>query len=288
MSKHALVLASHGGGDESEHNAWLRTWAERLHRGGPFEQVGVAFNLGSPHYSEALDQLDATEIAVVPVLTSDGHFCRQVLPAELARNKTYAAKRVRITSPLGTHPGIARIMRQHAAEAIARFRLDTRRTALLVVGHGTRRDAASQMSTNHLAALLGEPRLARRVAACFLEADPMLEAVAAEHPDDHLVILPFFIGGAVHTKRDLPERLGLRIDGDLQPPTAVRDDRRAIVFTPALGHEPALTDILRELALSAGAPTRVEDVAHLSLLASAERKLGGGAFRPRPSERRPA
>lgn len=282
MSRSALVLAAHGGGDDSAQNVWLRTWAQRLRRGGLYDEVAVAFNLGAPHYSEVIDELDAEMIVVVPVLTSDGHFYQKVLPEALRQNRRYDACDVRITPPLGTHPTIARLFCQHAAGALARYRLDPAQTTLLVVGHGSRRDTRSQTATAHLANLLAERRLCRYVDAAYLEADPTIQEVAAQHRDRNLVVLPFFIGGAVHTQRDLPAALGVTLDPDVDPPTAVHSDGRAIVFAAALGHEPAIADIIRDLAGIVGirpeGPT-YSDPAELHLLDRVDRMLRSVGFR---------
>jgi sirohydrochlorin ferrochelatase len=247
MSRTALILAAHGSHDGSAANALMQDIAARLQPRVPQDTVVAAFNLGTPHYREIIDRLDATDITIVPVMTSDGYFRRVVLPREFAANTRAADVTVRITRAAGTQPAAAEIMAGLAAGAARQYRLRPHQFSVAVIGHGTRRHAQSRLAAH---AVRDQVRAIVACAACeafFLDEPPEVQDIPTHLPHDNILVVPFLLGGGFHALRDIPERLGVNIDSDDRP-TDARNDNQRFIFTAALGDDPALLDILADLA----------------------------------------
>jgi uroporphyrin-III C-methyltransferase len=231
----ALVLAAHGSRQEPEANAAVRRLAESLRSRRLFDEVAVAFHQGEPGFDAVLDELSADEITVVPLLTSEGYYCDEVLPAALARNRRFGEVRLRQTPPVGTHAGIAPLVARRVTEVLRESVAPREGFSLLLVGHGTSRHAGSRTSTLRLAETLRRRRVAGEVLVGFLDDEPSVEAAVAQAVHPRLVVIPFLIGGGTHTLEDLPELLG----GARQPSVAI--DR-------AVGTYPGLEEIVVDLA----------------------------------------
>lgn len=83
------------------------------------------------------------------------------------------------------------------------------RTAVLVLGHGSRRGRANQ-EFEELVALLRERRPGLDVAQAYIElARPLLGAALAQLAEraDRVIVLPLFLFAAGHVKDDLPRAL---------------------------------------------------------------------------------
>jgi uroporphyrin-III C-methyltransferase len=234
VSRRALVLAAHGGGSA---NAYLRRLAQRVRARRVFDEVAVAFHLGEPGFDTVLDELEADAATVVPVMTSAGHFSRTVLPAALRRNRRAGAIPVTITPPLGTHAGVAALVARRAAELLRAHRLAREETAVLLVGHGTRRHPASRRSTFALADALRARGAAAEVASGFLDDDPGVAEAYASLSRPAVLVIPFLIGGGEHT-------LELAPGAGLVP--ASHAGRTLVVDRP-VGAAPEVVDLILDL-----------------------------------------
>jgi uroporphyrin-III C-methyltransferase len=245
VSDGALVLAAHGSRRDPAANALVRRLAQAVRERRLFDEVAVAFHQGEPGFDTVLDELESEAVTVVPVMTSAGHYADVVLPEALARNPRYAGVRLRLTPPVGSHPGIAPLVARRVSELLREHGLPRPATTLLLAGHGTRRHAASRETTLQLAETLRRRRVAGTVIAGFIDDDPGLpEALAAAAPGPVLV-LPFLIGGGTHAAEDIPRAIGLE-PGEI--PLAGRVDRRLILVDHAVGTLPGLVDVIVDLA----------------------------------------
>ncbi len=251
MTQTALILAAHGAGETSDANALVRGLADSLHARGRFAEVAAAFNLGAPRFAEALEEVRAERVVVVPVMTSEGYFSESVLPRELARSAGGAARQVRITPPVGTHRRIADILADLAGRMMQEFELDAADTTLIVVGHGTERHRRSREATERLCETLRARGLCAAVQPAFLDEAPRVEAAPTRAVTTNLIVIPFLIGGGYHATHDIPERLGLTPADDGSLPVAGRAADRFMVCTEALGRQAALVEIIEQMAFSA-------------------------------------
>jgi uroporphyrin-III C-methyltransferase len=244
VSGRALVLAAHGSRRDPAANALVRRLAESLRRRRLFDEVAAAFHQGEPGFGAVLDELAADEVTVVPFLTSAGHYTEVVLPEALARNRRYGAVRLRQTPAVGTHPGVGPLVARRVGDVLRAHQLERERTAVVLVGHGTRRHPESRAATRRLADTLRRRRVAAELAAAFLDDDPPLDETVAVLRQPAVVIVPFLIGGA-HALEDLPRGLGLP-GGE-----SGRDGRvggRRLLIDDPVGSYPGLEEIVVDLA----------------------------------------
>ena len=240
-----LVLAAHGSRRDPAANALVRRLAQVLRERRLFEEVSVAFHQGEPGFEGVLDELAAEAVTVVPVMTSAGHYADVVLPRALARNRRHSAVRLRITPPVGTHPGIAPLVARRVSELLREHGLDRAGTAVLLAGHGTRRHPASRETTLRLAETLQRRGVAARVVPGFLDDAPALPAALADLGSADVVVLPFLIGGGGHAAEDVPRAFGLEPG---RAPLARRMDGRTVVVDHAIGTLPGIVDLVVDLA----------------------------------------
>jgi uroporphyrin-III C-methyltransferase len=241
----ALVLAAHGSRRDPAANALVRRLAQAVRERRLFAEVAVAFHQGEPGFDAVLDELEAEAVTVVPVMTSAGHYADKVLPEALARNRRHSSVRLRITPPVGSHPGIAPLVARRVSELLRDYTLSRAETAVLLAGHGTLRHPASRETTLQLAETLRRRGVASEAVAAFLDDEPALANALAEIRSDAVVVIPFLIGGGSHAAEDVPRAIGLE-PGEL--PLVGRQGRARIVVDQAVGMLPGIVDIIVDLA----------------------------------------
>ena len=243
-----MVLAAHGSRRESQANTIVEDHARRLKAEYGFQQVAVAFRQGSPSFAEVIDSIATDDVTIVPFFSSDGHYSRTVLPRELSLNRRYSQVRLRFTEPVGTHPQMGILVSKRVREILRRFYLKPEQTAVIVVGHGTRRHAMSSTSTLELVKSLKKSRVCSRIHPAFLDEPPQLEEVFQNLWQAEVLVMPFFIGGSYHVLQDIPRRLGLAELVGAQFPAQRVVGKRRVVFDRAIGADPGITSILAHLA----------------------------------------
>lgn len=256
MVRSALIPAAHGSRHDPAASAMVRAHAARLAARGGFDEVVGAFHQNTPHFSTVLDEVDANDFTVMPVMTSDGYFTTSFLPRELARNRKYGQVRVRRTKPVGTHPAITQLVKERMDSLISRLGLPSASTAVLIVGHGTPRNPQSRRATNHLARSLREAVSMPGVYTAFLDEEPKLETAIEGIPEPSVIVIPFLIGGSFHAGHDIRTRLGLKANGDPSAPIVGLRDSRKIICDVAVGTLPGIADIIAEIARRYAQPGR--------------------------------
>ena len=257
----AVLLAAHGSRRQVQAGSMVQEHARRLQAEYGFQEVAVAFRQGEPSFSEVMDSIASREVTVVPFFSSDGYFSRTVLPRELALNRRYSRLRVQFTDPVGTHPRIPTLVKRRTREIFRRYHLEPEGTALLIVGHGTRRHAASRSSTLKLVNHLEGAAVCANIQPAFLDEPPLLEAAFHDLTQAAIVVVPFFMGESYHVLEDIPRRLGWEESvSEGFPAESVRDGRRVIVDR-AVGLDPELTTVVAELVgcLPAGGGVRMSE-----------------------------
>lgn len=232
--------------EEPAVNEFIERLREPLLAAG-LEEAGVAFHRGSPPFSAALDELQARDVVVVPVMMSRGYYSDVVLPRELAKNRRFGEVRLRYTLPLGLHDGMAALIGRRLAQLERRFSLD--KPAVAIVGHGTARHPESRTSTVDVAREIDALESIGPAKAFFLDDEPRVEELAGFAVDRDVILLPFLISAGLHAIRDLSRRaLGAELRGD-RPQVAEAGGRRILIDRP-VGNDPAIAELLIDLARS--------------------------------------
>ena len=246
--KGTVILAAHGSRREPVANAIVQEHARRLQEEFGWTTVKTTFRQGTPTYGEVLDSLSVDEVTVVPFFAADGYYARTVLPRELSLNQRYPQMRVRFTEAVGNHPRIPPLVDQRVRQLMQQFHLSPEQTALIVVGHGTRRHALSSASTRALVEELRKFGVCSEVHPAFLDEPPQLEEVFRALSRPQAVIFPFFMGSSYHVLKDLPRRLGMENLVDTPFPAQASRAGRQVVFDRAIGSDEGMTSIIAELA----------------------------------------
>jgi sirohydrochlorin ferrochelatase len=249
-------VAAHGSAEPAV-NESIVSLARRVGRRLRFDEAIAAFHQGEPRFSSALDALRSDEVVVVPLLQSEGYYCHHVLPAELARNRRFAALRLRQTRAVGVHPGLGELLARRVHELALAHGLAS--PAIALVGHGTPRHHGSRLAAEASSRDL-ERGTGFETRAFFLDEEPAIEAIAELAPGGDVVVLPLLIGSGRHATLDLSNRLGLETPVPAANPrdaatgalAGVAGGRRVIVDRP-FGLDPAIEEIVVDLAGDAAA-----------------------------------
>lgn len=232
----ALLLWGHGadGGP-----GVLRRHAERLAASGRFAEVGACCLRGRPGLAEALARLATPRVCLLPMLLADGYLARTALAAELRRLGP-AGERLRLAPVLGSHPGLAALLRQRGEAVVKQRGWRTAACTLLLVGHGTSREPASGGT------LMAQAERIRRqggfagVATAFLEDRPDVAAALRDVPCGNVAAVGFFMESGPHGERDVHRALART-----GPPVA---------YAGVIGAAPELAALALELAALAEPP----------------------------------
>jgi sirohydrochlorin cobaltochelatase len=231
-----VILAAHGAGAESAANANVRALARRLQEVVVGTRVTAAFRQGEPTHRVALDHADRPTCVIVPLLTSDGYYAR-----ELRRDVERWSKATRpiVLPPIGVHPALPEALSRRVAAAARAVGGGPERTHVVVVGHGTARQSESRNATRSVAADIGA-RTCLTSHAAFLDDDPVVETVVARIPANAaIVVVPFLLGGGSHAETDTPSRV-------LTAAAAARLNRERIVVLGPLGELPELYEAIEQ------------------------------------------
>ncbi len=254
MTKTGLILAAHGSTTEPIVNRQVETLVGQIAERGLFGAVRCAFHRGIPPFSEAVDQIDADEIVVVPLMASDGYYATAVLPAALASAERFGDVAIRQTHAVGAHPRIPEIVSTRCRAVMAQFNCEPQATTVLLVGHGTPRHRDSRETTRRCVEYLTSRGVAAEVLPAFIEDQPSIEAAMTHAAHPNVVVIPFMIGFGRHVTKDIARRIGLAAVEESQLPTVSQlsvsalSGRRVVLDKP-VGVDPEIEALIIDLAL---------------------------------------
>jgi sirohydrochlorin cobaltochelatase len=234
-----LLLAGHGSHLNADSSEPFHRLAAALRATGQFEAVTVALWKEEPSLARALDAVTDPEVVVVPIFISTGYFTRTVVPREMRLDGPLTIRdgqRIRYTPPVGTHPRLATVIIERALEAGA-----TAEDALVVLGHGTRRDSQSEKNVLAMADLVAARGLFAECGAVFIDQEPGMLTMLERFQARRLFVVPLFIAEGWHVGETIPADLALA-----GPET--RRGGRIVHYTPPVGTHPSLADVVLELA----------------------------------------
>ncbi len=242
------MVAAHGSDCDDGVNASVFALADRISSTGAFDEVVASFHRGVPHYSTVFDELESSRVTVVPFMTSDGYYCDEVLPRELARNDCFGKISLRVTPPVGLHPDIARIAQDRAIALATASSIALEESSLLVIGHGTRRNDTSRDATVGLAATLSGRLGVIESIPCFLEDTPTIAEACLSSRGRSVVAIVFLLTDGKHARRDVTG--GLSLGGSVDDCPAYRGycDGKFVVCDAPIGTDPAMTELVVDLA----------------------------------------
>lgn len=237
-----IILAGHGSAKNPNTRKPICACIQALRKDGVYDQLHCALWQEEPHFSIALDRMTCDDITVVPFFISDGYYTREVIPREMGLSGSVTAlpdgRTVRYTEAIGQHPRFAELILRRAREAGA-----TGEEALVVLGHGTARNPDSEKNVYAQAERARAAAMFPEVVTCFLDQEPNMVDLWSMTEREAVVMVPLFIANGWHVAETIPEELA-------EAGVSTRADRR-FLYSQAVGTDPGLVEVVRELAAEA-------------------------------------
>jgi sirohydrochlorin cobaltochelatase len=239
-----LLLVGHGSHFNAMSSAPVHEHARRLRECGGYAEVRVAFWKEEPALCRGLDAFDAERIVVVPVFMSSGYFVEEVIPREMRLDgpgcNDVDGKRVVYTDPVGSHPLLAEVIVERAAQAGGGGGCET----LVVLGHGTPRSSHSEKNIYAQADRVNSLGVYPNVVTLFLDQEPNLQDVWRVTKSDRIVVVPLFVADGWHVGETIPADLDLAGGEN-------RKAGRRLHFAAAVGTHPRVANVIDALASEA-------------------------------------
>ncbi|MDQ2867730.1 MAG: cobalamin biosynthesis protein CbiX [Verrucomicrobiota bacterium] len=258
----ALLIVGHGSTVNAESSAPTWAHARAIRRRGLFAQVKCAFWKEEPSLRDArflFQDAEVRDVFVVPNFISEGYFTQTIIPRELELDSAITARsdgqRWHYCEPVGNHPLVTDLLLKRAREIAPG--IDEKKTALLIVGHGTalndnsalaaKREAERIRARSHFAAVLN----------AYMEEPPLIADWDKLTDAENVIVVPFFIADGLHSYEDIPVLLGLRPENSStvfgQNPHRLRG--RTLFYASSIGTEAQFADAIVEQALNARSVT---------------------------------
>lgn len=233
-----LVLAGHGSHLDANSSTPVRQVGTELRRRNLFSEVRLAFWKEEPSFARCLDGCDDPDVVVAPVFISNGYFTRTVIPREMHLDGPLTVRdgrRIRYTRPVGSAPALADVLIERAREAGA-----TADDAVVILGHGTRRDPESATNVLRMAERVRASGQFAEAGAVFLDQEPDMRDMLTMFAARTVVVVPFFIAEGWHVGQTIPADLAL--EG-----SETRRDGRVVRYARAAGTHPGIADVVLSL-----------------------------------------
>ncbi|MBR4685006.1 MAG: cobalamin biosynthesis protein CbiX [Candidatus Methanomethylophilaceae archaeon] len=198
----------------------LDTQVNRLKCRG-WEHVGKAyFRVNSPSIPEALEMMvdeGVDEIVAIPYYISEGTLTKELIPEKLGLGTSESGKAlvkgkevtISIASAFDTSFTLTDIICDKIADANGNMD-----EGILILGHGTRFKALSNMRTIKMNAERIAARGYKHVAYAFNEyCEPTIPDALDQLEKSgvkRIIAVPLFIAMGVHLGKDIPEKMGLQ------------------------------------------------------------------------------
>ncbi len=249
MSEVALILAGHGSHIRHETAGIVWQYVDQLRQLGAAYEVTACFWKEQPAYFEVLDTVTAPTIVIVPVFLADGYFTQSVIPAELgldeASRTTWRGKQtVHLTRPLGGHPGMADIIQKRTQQALKVTNFPKAQTAVVIIGHGTKRNSNSRATTQRQVTQLQWAGIVAEVLDAYLDDEPSIASIYQRTAAPCIIAIPYLLAEGSHTTVDIPQALKFAA----QQATS----KKAIYYTEPIGVEENIYQYILDLAHAAG------------------------------------
>ncbi|HLH56925.1 MAG TPA: CbiX/SirB N-terminal domain-containing protein [Verrucomicrobiae bacterium] len=121
---------------------------------------------------------------------------------------------------------------------------DFSNAALVLIGHGSTKNADSGVPVFKQAGVLRQRRLFAEVREAFWKQDPQVERVLPELNHDRIFLVPFFISDGYFSENVIPKALGFELKVDEPFQRVRRSGRQMVFYCRAVGSHPGMTRLL--------------------------------------------
>ncbi|KZK92685.1 hypothetical protein PsAD5_03406 [Pseudovibrio sp. Ad5] len=223
----ALVLAAHGdlggkGADNTPGHVRLKNALAPLL---PELDVVSGVMKGTPPLQEVVESLPHERVLVLPLLLSNGYFCKTVLPRRLGldpnlqqqkegawQNLNRDGQYIKLLAPLGVLPFLPDLVSQSIQSTLAP---NSKSTLLkpeldrevLIVAHGSTVGPESRLCALQLKERLEARYGYKQLRVVFLSEEPFVEKAVLTLSEDATVV-PLFASGGLHGQEDISKIMG--------------------------------------------------------------------------------
>jgi sirohydrochlorin cobaltochelatase len=116
----AIAVLGHGTPRNPDSERHVFEQAERVRRMGRFAEVTTVFLDQEPNMREVFSRVEAETVVMVPLFIADGWHVGETIPEDLALDGAVTrrnGRRLRYAAAVGTHPSVADVICELAAEA---------------------------------------------------------------------------------------------------------------------------------------------------------------------------
>ena len=221
----------------------MRKHAALLGARGGYEEVRVGFLKEEPLVADCLKDLKTDRVLVVPDFLAEGYFTRQVIPGML--NKLDNNDLAIYCPPVGTHPVMAELIGDVASRELDGWQ--TGETSLLVVGHGSGKNACSKQTLlHHLEEIRVRGEWAQ-VQDLWLEEDIRVGNWRSVAEKQQVIVVPYLLNDGQHGGWDIPKELGVAEGAGVHGVTHELEGCQ-VRITPALGTSDRFADAIEAIA----------------------------------------
>jgi sirohydrochlorin cobaltochelatase len=207
-SRPDLLLLAHGERLDGQTNEAVNLMIATLRERNAAAEVGVGFLSASPSIEETVQRLTAPRLLVYPLFMAEGYFLRIAIDRlRKAAMQDGMSRMLDILPTLGVDPALAELVAARAATAASERGFALSETALVLVAHGSLRQAASQAATDLLVERVRRLGRFGGVYGAFLEQPPSLAAALSGHAGP-AVLVGLFVGEGMHGQADLQKLIG--------------------------------------------------------------------------------
>ena len=235
----AVLLVGQGSTRSSRPDELLDRHAAALAERGRFAEVGAATIAGRPTPREALARIRSRDVVIVPLLMCDGVLYREALPPALKEEAGSETHHLRLCRPLGVHPLVADLVLRRAMQAISERGLTAAATTLLLIGHGSSRDPASEATLALQAERVRRASIFGSVEMAFIGQPPFLADVLA-NGQDSLIGIALFAARGNHVVEDIEKLFVVNASKN-----------KSAWFLGAVGEDQQLVPIIERIASEA-------------------------------------
>ncbi|QSR86217.1 sirohydrochlorin cobaltochelatase [Candidatus Methylacidiphilum infernorum] len=214
-AKSVLVLAGHGSLYNPDAALPVYINAEKIRRKKIFKEVYETFWKEEPSFHQTLLSIQSPFIYVVPFFLSHGFFTARVIPTEMEIEGSLSRKgdkRVGYCKAIGENPKVAEIIIQAVYQSIQDKADDIIKDgALLLVSHGTRKNAHSKETVYKHLDWIKKRNLFGECHVFFLEEEPRVSGWKEHVKSKFVFCVPFFISEGDHSYVDVPKLMGVTV-----------------------------------------------------------------------------
>jgi len=262
FNRAGLLIAAHGSPSTSGGRTSSRKHAETIRNLNLFSDVRAGFLTEKPFVKDVLDDMQASEVYVVPNLACAGYVTTTKLPNALSltgmvteRITPNGYQRVYLTDPVGTDPALPKTMATRIKAAMETLDITagaaSSDSAIMVIGHGSQKTRDSFEHTIRIADDLSRQGLNTPIITTFLEEEPFIKDWRPLTDAKTVLFAPFLISDGYHGSDEIPHAIGFDAKDEafqkrltmVKPNEITLDDRR-LIYLPPIGDAPEMAELI--------------------------------------------